>query len=103
MNRGKNVTGKGEICPRTCHEDPEGEEKYKSTYIVHIYIYTYLLTYLLTPWSRVVLEKLTGPQIVKKLSAFMEPEGSSPHSQVPATCPYLKYQSRSEAFCVNVA
>jgi hypothetical protein len=27
---------------------------------------TYLLTYLLTPWSRVLLEKLTGLQLVKK-------------------------------------
>ena len=31
---------------------------------------TYLLTYLLTPWCRVVLEKLTGLQLVKKLPAF---------------------------------
>jgi len=30
----------------------------------------YLLTYLLTPWSRVLLEKLTGLQLVKKLPAF---------------------------------
>jgi hypothetical protein len=46
------------------------------------------LTYLLTPWSRVLLEKLTGLQLVKKFPAFMEPEGSSPHSQAPATYPY---------------
>jgi hypothetical protein len=31
---------------------------------------TYLLTYLLTPWSRVLLEKLTGFQLVKKFPAF---------------------------------
>ena len=30
----------------------------------------YLLTYLLTPWSRVLLEKLTGSQLVKKFPAF---------------------------------
>ena len=30
----------------------------------------YLLTYLLTPWCRVLLEKLTGLQLVKKFSAF---------------------------------
>jgi len=30
------------------------------------------LTYLLTPWSRVLLEKLTGLQLVKKFSAFYE-------------------------------
>ena len=31
---------------------------------------TYLLTYLLTAWSRVLLEKLTGFQLVKKFPAF---------------------------------
>ena len=31
---------------------------------------TYLLTYLLTPWSRVLLEKLTGFQLFKKFAAF---------------------------------
>jgi hypothetical protein len=30
----------------------------------------YLLTYLLTPWSRVLLEKLTGLQLVKKFPEF---------------------------------
>ena len=32
--------------------------------------HTYLLTYLLTPWCRVLLEKLTGLQLVKKFPAF---------------------------------
>ena len=32
--------------------------------------YTYLITYLLTPWCRVLLEKLTGLQLVKKFPAF---------------------------------
>ena len=31
---------------------------------------TYLLTYLLTPWCRVLLEKLTCLQLVKKFTAF---------------------------------
>ena len=31
---------------------------------------TYLLTYLLTPWCRVLLEKLTVWQLVKKFPAF---------------------------------
>ena len=31
---------------------------------------TYLLTYLLTPWCRVLLENLTGLQLVKKFPAF---------------------------------
>ena len=42
---------------------------YLLTYLL-TYILTYLLTYLLTPWSRVLLEKLTGPQLVQKLPAF---------------------------------
>ena len=33
-------------------------------------ILTYLLTYLLTPWCRVLLEKLTGLQLVMKFPAF---------------------------------
>ena len=35
-----------------------------------IYLLTYLLTCLLTPWCRVLLEKLTGLQLVKKFPAF---------------------------------
>jgi hypothetical protein len=31
---------------------------------------TYLLTYLLTPWSRVLLEKLTGSAASQKFPAF---------------------------------
>ena len=34
------------------------------------YIIIYLLTYLLTPWCRVLLEKRTVLQLVKKLPAF---------------------------------
>jgi len=34
------------------------------------FIITYLLTDLLTPWCRVLLEKLTGLQLVKKFPAF---------------------------------
>jgi hypothetical protein len=42
------------------------------------------LTYLLTPWSTILLDKLTGSQLVKKFPAFTEPE----NSQMPATCLY---------------
>jgi len=38
--------------------------------IVYTRVLTYLLTYLLTPWCRVLLEKLTGLQLVKKFPAF---------------------------------
>ena len=34
------------------------------------YLLTYFHTYLLTPWSRALLEKLTGLQLVKKFPAF---------------------------------
>ena len=34
------------------------------------YSLIYLLTYLLTPWCRVLLEHLTGLQLVKKFPAF---------------------------------
>ena len=43
---------------------------------------------ILTPWSTVLPEKLKRPKLLKKFLHFMEPEGSSPHSQEPATCPY---------------
>ena len=34
------------------------------------YVLNDLITYLLTPWNRVLLEKLTGFQLVKKFLAF---------------------------------
>jgi hypothetical protein len=66
---------------------------------------TYLLTYLFTPWTSVLLDKLTGFQLVKKFLAFCGNRSSWSHAQVPATCPYPepKYQSRSEAFCLNIS
>ena len=39
------------------------------TYVL-TYLIAYLLTYLLTPWGRVLLEKLTGLQLVKKFPAI---------------------------------
>jgi len=39
------------------------------TYLL-TYLLTYSLTHSLTPWSRVLLEKLTGFQPVKKFPAF---------------------------------
>jgi len=43
-----------------------------------------------TPWSRVLLDKLTVTQLVKKFSAFYGPKGLSPSSQEPATGPYTE-------------
>jgi hypothetical protein len=44
--------------------------------------------HLLTPWSRVLLEKLTGSQLVKNSPHVVQPEGTLPRLQVPATCRY---------------
>ena len=60
--------------------------------------HTYLFTYLLTPGSRVLLDKLTGFQLVKKFPDFAEPESSLPHAQVPATCPYRE-PDQSSPYC----
>ena len=43
---------------------------------------------LLTPWSRVLLQKLTGFQLVKKFPVLYGILISLQNSQVPATCPY---------------
>jgi hypothetical protein len=41
-----------------------------SVYTLLTYSLTYLLIYSLNPWSRVLLENLTGLQLVKKFSTF---------------------------------
>jgi hypothetical protein len=41
------------------------DDDYDNRYIYHIYI-----TYVLTPFSRALLEKLTGSQLVKKFLAL---------------------------------
>ena len=49
--------------------------------------YAYLLTYLLHG-AESFLRSYLVLQLVKKFPAYLEPEGSSPYPQVPATCPY---------------
>ena len=49
-------------CLLECHASP-----FVCWYYVRL---CYRLTYLLTPWCRVLLEKLTGLQLVKKFPAF---------------------------------
>ena len=53
------------------------------------YLTAHIFTYLLTPWTRVLHEKLTVFSYSKNSMHFMEPKGSLPHSQVPATCTIL--------------
>jgi len=55
--------------------------------VILLYI-LYYIAYLLALWSSVLLEKLTGSQLVKKSPHFMENKVSLQHSQVPPTCPY---------------
>ena len=57
------------------HTDPNITEQFQTQNSIVLYRCTttscpYLLTYLLTPWCRVLLEKLTGLQLVKKFPAF---------------------------------
>ena len=47
----------------------------------------YLLTYLLTPWSRVLLQKLTGPQLVKFPTFYWTRRFITAFQSV-TTCPY---------------
>ena len=55
---------------RTLQTDRTLQEKMFLRNTGIVVMLTYLLTYLLTPWSRVLLEKLTVSQLVKKFSAF---------------------------------
>jgi hypothetical protein len=50
----------------------------------------YLLSYLINPWSRIFLEKLTGSQLVKKLSAFYGTQKFITAFKVPGTFPILR-------------
>ena len=58
-------------------------------YLQPVHVFVLYCTYLLTPRCTVILEQLTGLQLVKKFPRhFTEPEGSLPHSQPSATCLY---------------
>ena len=52
--------GKGKVADRVCRNLVPGQ----------YYVRTRVMTYLLTPWCRVLLEKLTGLQLVKKFPTF---------------------------------
>jgi hypothetical protein len=72
------------------------KQEHKSNTLNQILIaLTYLPTHSLTPWSSVLLENLTGSQLVYEFPAFPETECSLPQSQVLATCPYPE-------LCVNI-
>ena len=49
----------------------------------------YLLTHSLTPYSTVLLEKLTGSAASQEITLILwNPKSSFPYSQIPTTCPY---------------
>ena len=50
---------------------------------------------LTTPRSKVLPEKLTGPQLLEKCYAFMESKQSLQHSQSPTTCSYPEPEQSS--------
>jgi len=60
----------------------------------------YLHSYSLTAWNRVLLEKLTGSQPVKKFPAFHGTRRFITPSQVPATCSY-PMSARSSSYPTN--
>ena len=49
---------------------------------------TIRLTYLLTPWSRVLLEKLTGSAASQEIPRIFGTRRFLTYPQAPATCPY---------------
>jgi len=62
------------VCVCVCVSyDPLEWNRIVNVYVCLLLTYllnTYFLSYLLTPWNRVLLEKLTGSQLVKKFLAF---------------------------------
>jgi hypothetical protein len=62
------------------------------TYLVISYLFTYLhtysLTHTLTQWNVVLLEKLTGFQLVKEYPPFYRNQKFITTFTMPATCPY---------------
>jgi len=90
------------VCKFVYLEDGLDCPKYVGTNVNIILLYIlYYIAYLLDPCCRILLEKLTSSQLVKKSLHFMEHIVSLQHSQVPAICPYPQPipvdQSRSEA------
>jgi len=67
---------------------------YLVTYLL-TYLLTFLLNYLLTSCSRVLQKPRNSPH-------FMEPEGSFPRLQVPATCPRPESAQSSPCSPTNV-
>ena len=58
------INFKVDICPRK-------RKEFKTTYFnKNYYTIIKMIQHLLTPWCRVILEKLTGLQLVKKFPAF---------------------------------
>jgi hypothetical protein len=80
---------KNNLCSNTHQQSSCGYVTITANWkIQHKWTHGILLNYFLTPRSRVLLEKLTGSQLVKKFPAFYGARMSITTFQVPATCPY---------------
>jgi len=66
---------KSTLNPTTVVRDPSHNphKHYCHIKMGNVKCHTLYIAYLLPPWSRVLLEKLTGSQLVKKFPHFMEP------------------------------
>ena len=64
--------------------------------VAYFYNGNILLTYLISPWSRVLLVKLTSSQLVKKFPKIPR------ILQVPATCPFLRDRSKLLKIYLNI-
>jgi len=58
--------------------------------VLHLHV---IHTNHLLPWGKLLLERLTVPQIFNKFPKFMQPKGSLPLSQQRITCPCPKQKN----------
>jgi len=66
-------------------------------YSKHFFGKIHVVTYLLTPWNRVLLERLTGSQLVKKFPTFY-----GIGRFITAFTSVCHLSLSTEAYCMNV-
>jgi len=100
------------LLPCICGDPSQGLIYFfKSTSVsnLRLYLHAYLFTHSLTPWSRVVLEKLTGFQLVKRFLAFYGTRTVISARHLSLSWAFFvalvapKYQSSSEAYSLTVS
>jgi hypothetical protein len=76
----------------------------------HLWLYTFtwcviiiiIIIIIIIPCSRVLLEKLTATQLVKKFPPYIESEGSLPCSQEPATGPWARRMHSTPSYPISL-